>query len=217
MAIIVLRTFHGGTRRRRLRLRADIVAINQAMKRLATFLLLSSALVLVGVTSASAGSLAGHSGELDEQHAVTDEMMQQPITMMRNLEDSGLEFEDLSGTPMHEVILTSLKVYGSLFAALFVVFLLGRHYYPKAFLALRDSEEATDLSRNTFGPISWIWKVFGVGDEEIFEECGMDAVSVLEYLLWRISRYLFYESARVLTCAWCRLRHLLSISILLEI
>ena len=181
------------------------------MKRLATFLLLSSALVLVGVTSASAGSLAGHSGELDEQHAVTDE----PITMMRNLEDSGLEFEDLSGPPMHEVILTSLKVYGSLFAALFVVFLLGRHYYPKAFLVLRDSEEATDLSRNTFGPISWIWKVFGVGDEKIFEECGMDAVSVLEYLLWRISRYLFYESARVLT--WCRLRHLLSISILLEI
>ena len=165
------------------------------MKRLATFLLSSSALVLVGVTSASAGSLAGYSGELDEQHAITDEMMQ-PITVMRKLEDSGLEFEDLSGTPMHEVILTSLKVYGSLFAALFVVFLLGRHYYPKAFLVLRDSEEATNLSRTTFGPISWIWKVFGVGDEEIFEECGMDAVSVLECLLWMISRYLFYESTR---------------------
>lgn len=148
------------------------------MKRLFIFLLLSTALVSGEVASASAESLAGHSGDLDEQqHAITDEMMQ-PIPMMRNLEDSGLEFEDLSGTPMHEVILTSLKVYGSLFAALFVVFLLGRHYYPKAFLVLRDSEEATDLSRNTFGPISWIWKVFGVGDEEIFEECGMDAVSV---------------------------------------
>ena len=96
---------------------------------------------------------------------------------MRHLEN-GFEVEDLSGTPMHEVIITSLKVYGSLFAVLFVVFLLGRHYYPKAFLVLRDSEEdATDLSRNTFGPISWMWKVFGIGDEEIFEECGMDAVS----------------------------------------
>lgn len=151
------------------------------MKRLSIFLLVSTALVLVGDVSASAGSLAGHSGELDMQHAITGEMMQ-PITttnaMMRNLEDSGLEFEDLSGTPMHEVILTSLKVYGSLFAALFVVLLLGRHYYPKAFLVLRDSEEATDLSRKVFGPISWIWKVFGVSDEEIFEECGMDAVSV---------------------------------------
>jgi len=100
----------------------------------------------------------------------------------RELEDSGLEFEDLSGTPMHEVILTSLKVYGSVFAALFVVFLLGRQYYPKAYLILRDSDEATELSKRTFGPISWMWKVFGVSDEEIFEECGMDAIVFIRTL-----------------------------------
>ena len=101
----------------------------------------------------------------------------------RELDDAGLDFEDLSGTPMHEVILTSLKVYGSVFAALFVVFLLGRQYYPKAYLVLRDSEEdATELSKRTFGPISWMWKVFGVSDEEIFEECGMDAVSRASFL-----------------------------------
>lgn len=138
------------------------------MKRL-PIAIIYAALVAIGAASASAGTttdLAAH--DIDMQ------------TTARRLEDSGgLEFEDLSGTPMHEVILTSLKVYGSLFAALFVVFLLGRHYYPKAFLVLRNSEEdATDLSRRTFGPISWMWKVFGVGDEEIFEECGMDAVSV---------------------------------------
>ena len=134
-----------------------------------------AALVAIGAASASAGTTA------DLVHHVADDMIQTIAapTGARRLEDSGLEFEDLSGTPMHEVILTSLKVYGSLFAALFVVFLLGRHYYPKAFLVLRNSEEdATDLSRRTFGPISWMWKVFGVGDEEIFEECGMDAVSV---------------------------------------
>ena len=136
------------------------------MKRL--LVVISIVLSAISVASASAAGLTGPGGV---EHATN---------VVRYLEDGGgLEFEDLSGTPMHEVILTSLKVYGSLFAALFFVFLLGRHFYPKAFLVLRDSEEdATDLSRKIFGPISWMWKVFGVSDEEIFEECGMDAVSI---------------------------------------
>lgn len=132
--------------------------------------------VISSIASASAASSSfvdHHADGITDPSIVT-------MSLSRRLEDSGgLEFEDLSETPMHEVILTSLKVYGSVFAVLFVIFLLGRRYYPKAFLVLRDSEEdATELSRNTFGPVSWMWKVFGIGDEEIFEECGMDAVSI---------------------------------------
>lgn len=127
------------------------------------------------VISSIASVSAASSSFVEHADGITD-----TSTTMRRLEDGGgLEFEDLSETPMHEVILTSLKVYGSVFAVLFVIFLLGRRYYPKAFLVLRDSEEdATELSRKSFGPLSWIWKVFGIGDEEIFEECGMDAVSI---------------------------------------
>ena len=128
-----------------------------------------------GITGPSAGTMTSLEAPRLDAAAVAA-----AVGTGRRLEDGGgLEFEDLSETPMHEVILTSLKVYGSVFALLFVIFLLGRRYYPKAFLVLRDSEEdATELSRNTFGPVSWIWKVFGIGDEEIFEECGMDAVSI---------------------------------------
>ena len=102
----------------------------------------------------------------------------------RFLEDSGgLEFEDLSDTPMHEVLITSLRVYGSVFAGLFVAFVIGRHFFPKAFLVLRESEEeATELSRRTFGSISFLWKIFGVTDEEIFDQCGMDAIVFIRTL-----------------------------------
>ena len=133
--------------------------------------------IALAVISSIASVSAASSAVVDHADGITGPSAG---TMMRRLEDGGgLEFEDLSETPMHEVILTSLKVYGSVFAVLFVIFLLGRHYYPKAFLVLRDSEEdATELSTNTFGPVSWIWKVFGIGDEEIFDECGMDAVSI---------------------------------------
>ena len=129
------------------------------------------------ISSIASVSAAASSSFVEHADGITDTSTS---TTMRRLEDGGgLEFEDLSETPMHEVILTSLKVYGSVFAVLFVIFLLGRRYYPKAFLVLRDSEEdATELSRKSFGPLSWIWKVFGIGDEEIFEECGMDAVSI---------------------------------------
>jgi len=128
-----------------------------------------------GMTGPSAGTMTSLEAPRLDAAAVAA-----AVGTGRRLEDGGgLEFEDLSETPMHEVILTSLKVYGSVFALLFVIFLLGRRYYPKAFLVLRDSEEdATELSTNTFGPVSWIWKVFGIGDEEIFDECGMDAVSI---------------------------------------
>ena len=131
--------------------------------------------IAFSVISSIASVSAASSSFVEHADGITD-----TSTTMRRLEDGGgLEFEDLSETPMHEVILTSLKVYGSVFAVLFVIFLLGRRYYPKAFLVLRDSEEdATELSRKSFGPLSWIWKVFGIGDEEIFEECGMDAVSI---------------------------------------
>lgn len=91
-------------------------------------------------------------------------------------EEMGLDFEDVSDLPMHEVLFTSLEVYGSLFAVCFVLFLIGRWIYPQGYLILRNKGEHTGLSQNTFGPLSWMYHVFRVDDEEILKDCGMDAV-----------------------------------------
>ena len=96
---------------------------------------------------------------------------------------SGFEIDDLSGTPMHEVILDTLKVYGVIFCVLFILFLLVRRFFPKPYFILRESDDdATELSKRTFGPISFLWKVFTVSDEEIFNECGLDATVFIRTL-----------------------------------
>lgn len=102
----------------------------------------------------------------------------------RYLDDSGgLDFEDLSGLSMLEVLRSSLRLYGSIFAVMFTVFLLGRKFYPKAYFVLESSEdEATELCKERHGTFSWMWKVFRVTDDELFEYCGMDAVCFIRTL-----------------------------------
>lgn len=82
-----------------------------------------------------------------------------------------------------EVIESTVYLYGGIFAVLFLLFLLARprfaHVYnpKKSFPALR-----APVAENSFGPISWMWKVFDVDYDEIREQCGMDAASTVRIL-----------------------------------
>mmetsp|Transcript_20895 Transcript_20895/g.31647 ORF Transcript_20895/g.31647 Transcript_20895/m.31647 type:complete len:914 (+) Transcript_20895:35-2776(+) len=109
-------------------------------------------------------------------------MEDQQLQLQRELEDTGLEFDDVSDLPMHEVISTSLSLYGTIFVVCFVLFLFGRWKYPQGYLILRNKDEHTGLSQNIFGPLSWIYHVFQVDDEEILQDCGMDAIVFLRTL-----------------------------------
>ena len=106
----------------------------------------------------------------------------------RRIEDAGLEFEDKSGVPMLVVIQTSLKVYGSIFAAFFIAHLIGRRFYPQAYNVLDSVKELrTPLSRNHYGTLSWIWGVFRPSDDELFDHCGMDAVVLIRTIRFGIN------------------------------
>ena len=108
----------------------------------------------------------------------------------RRIEDAGLEFEDKSGVPMLVVIQTSLKVYGSIFAAFFIAHLIGRRFYPQAYNVLDSVKELrTPLSRNHYGTLSWIWGVFRPSDDELFDHCGMDAVVLIRTIRFGINIY----------------------------
>lgn len=59
---------------------------------------------------------------------------------------------------------------------------------PKVYFVLADSkEEATEISRRTFGPIDWMWKIFTrVSDEDIYEQCGFDSICFIRMLMFGI-------------------------------
>mmetsp|Transcript_29069 Transcript_29069/g.50173 ORF Transcript_29069/g.50173 Transcript_29069/m.50173 type:complete len:1011 (-) Transcript_29069:114-3146(-) len=82
-----------------------------------------------------------------------------------------------------EIIWTSLVTYGSIFAALFLVFLIARPRYPRVY-NLKKSFPAlhAPIADNAFGSLSWIWKVFSIDYEDISEQCGMDAVTTIKIL-----------------------------------
>ena len=82
-----------------------------------------------------------------------------------------------------ELIKNTCKLYLSIFAALFIVFLLVRSRYPRVY-NFKESFPAfrTPVAEDSFGGLSWIHKVFKVSDEDIREHCGMDALTTIRVL-----------------------------------
>jgi len=82
-----------------------------------------------------------------------------------------------------EIIKTTCAVYGSIFAALFIVFLIVRPRYPHVY-NLKKSFPAfhTPVADDAFGRISWMWKVFTVSYDDIRDQCGMDAMTTVRLL-----------------------------------
>ncbi len=82
-----------------------------------------------------------------------------------------------------EVIRLTLKIYGSVFLAALALYIVLRPRFPLVFNYNNSvKEHNTKLSRIHFGHITWIWKVFQYNDDEIFESCGLTAVSFLRFL-----------------------------------
>ena len=75
-------------------------------------------------------------------------------------------------------------MYGSIFAVLFLLFIIVRPRYPhvynleKTFPAIHSSVAVAD---DSFGPFSWC-RGFGVSYEDIRDQCGMDAMTTIRLL-----------------------------------
>mmetsp|Transcript_46447 Transcript_46447/g.90721 ORF Transcript_46447/g.90721 Transcript_46447/m.90721 type:complete len:921 (+) Transcript_46447:28-2790(+) len=91
--------------------------------------------------------------------------------------------EDVSGLSAVDILKTTFTAYGNLFVVTFFTFLFLRNRYKKAYNVNSTVEEyRTPISANFHGPIGWIWKVFEVSDEEVFNHCGMDAIVFIRCL-----------------------------------
>jgi hypothetical protein len=93
-------------------------------------------------------------------------------------EDTGGE-DDSSGNTT--IILNTLRVYGIFYAVSILLFEFLRRRYPRLY-SIRSWVPAMEcaLAKERYaGLFSWIWRVYQVPDEDIFDQCGMDALCFL--------------------------------------
>lgn len=77
-----------------------------------------------------------------------------------------------------EVLVSTIKIYGSIYLALTAAFCVVRKLYPRLF-NIRSWVPGLqcDLAKNSnYGWVSWLWEVFYVDDDDVMEQCGMDAL-----------------------------------------
>lgn len=92
---------------------------------------------------------------------------------------------------------TMLILYGIIFGVFSVAFCLVRLHFPHIYNVRNNVARLhCKLSENAYGRVSWIWKVMRVSEDEIFEQCGMDALCLL-----RIFRMGFRMSMAGIFCS----------------
>mmetsp|Transcript_1346 Transcript_1346/g.2434 ORF Transcript_1346/g.2434 Transcript_1346/m.2434 type:complete len:887 (+) Transcript_1346:264-2924(+) len=102
--------------------------------------------------------------------------------LRRNLVDSEIDAIPDSVSPS-EVIVSTFKIYGSIFLVCFAMFLVLRAKFPLVYTYnSRVLKHITPLSRNRHGSLQWIPRVFTYTDDEIFQHCGMAAIVYLRFL-----------------------------------
>eukprot|EP00588_Corethron_pennatum_P006430 CAMPEP_0194286570 /NCGR_PEP_ID=MMETSP0169-20130528/32792_1 /TAXON_ID=218684 /ORGANISM="Corethron pennatum, Strain L29A3" /LENGTH=899 /DNA_ID=CAMNT_0039033047 /DNA_START=142 /DNA_END=2838 /DNA_ORIENTATION=+ len=105
-----------------------------------------------------------------------------PLDGYRRLASARTKIED-SDLPGTEILETTFGTYGVFFLASFVIFLFLRNRFLQAYNVNDSVEEyRTPISARFHGPLSWMWNVFLVSDEEIFNHCGMDAIVFIRSL-----------------------------------
>lgn len=83
-----------------------------------------------------------------------------------------------------EIIRETFRLYGSLYLFFFVIFCVARKYFPKLYnIRSWVPEMECDLAKNQqYGFVAWCWQVFQISDDELLENCGMDALCFLRCL-----------------------------------
>lgn len=78
------------------------------------------------------------------------------------------------------VVRYTLRVYGTAFALMLFAFCVFRKRYPRLYNVRRWATKLKcELAQKEYGFISWMWEVYSPSDDEILDQCGMDALCFL--------------------------------------
>ena len=91
--------------------------------------------------------------------------------LLEDSDDQGTSFND------SQVLRDTMMVYGSIMVVIILVFCWARRRFPKVY-NLRNWVDPikSNLAQDQHGFFSWMWKVYMVTEDELWEECGMDAL-----------------------------------------
>lgn len=79
-----------------------------------------------------------------------------------------------------QILRDTFASYGTAFLIVFIIFCWVRRKFPKAFNIRGWVEEAkSSIALQQHGFFSWIWQLTFLSDEEIMNECGLDALCVI--------------------------------------
>ncbi|CAJ1962995.1 unnamed protein product [Cylindrotheca closterium] len=93
------------------------------------------------------------------------------------------EEQGLVGGHQDEALENSLRIYGSLFVVVMLVFCWLRKKYPRCY-NIRGWVEGlrTPLADEQYGFYDWIWKLNSIEEKVMMDECGMDALCFVRVL-----------------------------------
>lgn len=75
------------------------------------------------------------------------------------------------------VLRDTMMVYGSALIVVVLLFCWARLRFPKVYNIRNWVDPVkTSLAENQYGFFSWMWMVFVVTDDEMLDQCGMDAL-----------------------------------------
>jgi hypothetical protein len=101
---------------------------------------------------------------------------------MRRL-DEETDDDNLVTSNDSSIIRETLRLYGSLYLCCFLLYCVLRKRYTRLFnVRSWVPELECELAKREYGFFNWFWKVFDVTDEELFKDCGMDAMCFLRAL-----------------------------------
>jgi hypothetical protein len=81
------------------------------------------------------------------------------------------------------VLRDTFTVYGSILLVIFIAFCWLRRKYPRAYNVRNWVEDIkTPLAKDQFGFFSWIWEISTITEDEIMDECGLDALCFVRIL-----------------------------------
>ena len=106
------------------------------------------------------------------------ESIHRQLNATGNGADDGLDSPDDS-----DVLRSTLRVYGSIFLFVFSLFCHLRRRFPRTYCVRGwASHVKIDLANDQHGIINWVWRVWRVSNDDIRDECGLDALCYLRAL-----------------------------------
>ena len=92
-------------------------------------------------------------------------------------ETNGNDDEALVEYNDSEVLRNTFMIYGNIMLVVILLFCWARRRFPKVYNTRNWVDPIkSKLAQEQFGFFSWMWKVYHVTDDELLDECGMDAL-----------------------------------------